>query len=144
MLLSLIVIISQFIDSNFVFADVAPCQCEGAYKDYDPGKGYYYDRVSGLIVKSVSARFACVYTCKNAQGKSSPLTYILTESHHARSVGGPQQAKWFICPYSIRAFIPKHANGQVLYYETEPFGPFYPAESIMPDFKNWAAQNNCK
>lgn len=102
------------------------CQCVGGMKDYDPTKGYYYDRVerSGLR-KKISGRFACSYTCRDTNGEYWKVSYVHEEWHWGGKARGPEDAQKFICDKSISQFIPKRdLMGNISYYETVPYGAF--------------------
>ena len=123
--------------------ELSTCQCVGGIKDYDPAKGYYFDRVSGSgFSKTISARFSCSYTCKDSQNNYQQVSYIHEESHRGGISSGPEHAKWFICDNSIGQFIPHHdLMGKLIYYDTIAWGPFDASQGPRPEFKKWASQN---
>jgi hypothetical protein len=116
------------------------CECQFAHKDYDAEKGYYFDRVTYLPFPQVSARFGCVYYCQDSAGGFWNVTHVLEESHFGVSKGGVANAKKFICPNSVGQFIPRHdPYGELVYYETTPYGNFSAAKTSIPEVREWSA-----
>jgi hypothetical protein len=120
---------------------LAPCQCRFGSKDYDPQKGYYFDRLTWDPFPHVSGHFACNYLCADKEGYLVRVGSILDESYVGWTKGGPDNAKKFICKYSIDQFIPiTDELGRVVLYDTTPGRDFDPKTGVVPELRNWAGQ----
>ncbi len=116
------------------------CQCVGAEKDYDPQKGFYFDKITPGLVSHISARFSCTYTCKDSRGGLWKVSYIHEETRKGKKGGGPENAKWFLCDNSVGRFIPHYSLDQISYFEAIPYGPFNPALANRPELKSFARE----
>lgn len=121
------------------------CQCVGGMKDYNPDKGYYFDKVEQVgLRKKISARFSCSYSCRDSRGEYWSVSYIHEEWHWGGKSSGSQQAQWFICDNSISKFTPKYDHtGKLIYYETIAYGPFDATQTRRAEFRQWS-DYSCK
>lgn len=125
--------------------ELSACQCRFSHKDYDPEKGYYFDRVTYFPVPKLSGRFACIYTCQDSTGEQWDVNHLYKASYIGWKKGGVENAKKFICPSSVADFTPKYdAIGHLLYYETTLVGNFSAASSGIPEIQEWAQASGCR
>jgi hypothetical protein len=127
--------------SAHVMADVSPtpCSCHYADKDYDPAKGYYFDRKSNDPLPKISYRMECLYVCSDKNNKLWRVSYVHSESRYGHKVGGVTHAKHFVCDLAIKRFIPIYdVPDHISMYEVELQGDF-PSEFMnhRPSFKEW-------
>lgn len=121
------------------------CQCQFSHKDYDPEKGYYFDKVDYFPLPTISGRFGCIYYCQDSQGQYWYVEHTYQNSYFGWEKGGVSNAKKFICPSSVQSFHPKYDTmGTLLYYETTPYGNFSAAQTSIAELKNWASSNQCQ
>lgn len=136
-----IVVFLFLVLSSFASAEEATCQSWG--KDYD-SPGFSIPKRSGVFIK---ARFGCRYKCVCPNGKPWIVTHVLDEKHldlnFGRSTGGPERAKWFICPFSVDHSTWKPYRdlvGHIIAYHVEQNDKPFPASrmtAISPQVKTW-------
>jgi hypothetical protein len=125
-------------------------QCTFDRKDYD-SPGFAIPRREGF---HIVGQFGCIYRCSCDDGASvTMVTHVLTQSHFdshvfSEDTGGPARAKWFICPYSVKAGSWQPINddlGRPIAYNVEANDQPFPASymSDSPQIQNWM-QNSCQ
>ncbi|MFN8791636.1 MAG: hypothetical protein ACK5Y2_09305 [Bdellovibrionales bacterium] len=121
--------------------------CRYWAKDYDsPGFGIPYR--SGFFIR---ARFGCQYRCVCPRGSAWIVTHVLEEKHFdanlaSKKTGGPNAAKWFICPQSVKTETWKPVRdliGHVIAWQVEPNYDEFPVERVSsPEIQAWAQSCN--
>jgi hypothetical protein len=115
--------------------------CRSYGKDYD-SPGFSIPARQGVFIE---ARFGCRYKC-SCQWKSWIVTHVLEERHLDLKLngqtGGPERAKWFICPFSVDSSTWKPYRdlvGRVIAWNVEPNEKEFPAENMSssPQIKSW-------
>ncbi len=126
------------------------CKCRATDKDYDPDRGFYFDKYDWPFLRY---RFACRYEC-TANGESTQVEGYVHEEKRWQlfgQKGGPDIARFFNCRRSISRFIPRCSSDDYLkndpiYYEPVPLGDFDPRGSGIEGLEKWAEENcaDCK